>query len=82
MSIRNEASAGFDADEPLLTPGEVARVLRVHPDTLRRDRRRRRPRLPFLAYGPRVIRYRQRDLQAFIEGNDRGRWLDHGEGVR
>ncbi len=49
-------------DEQLLTPSEAARLIRVHPDFLRRDRRRERPRIPALVFGPRTIRYRRRDL--------------------
>ena len=54
----------FDGDERLLTPAEAARMLRVHPDFLRRDRRRATPRIPALVFGPRIIRYRRRDLLA------------------
>ena len=56
------ATSEFEGDERLLTPAEAARVLRVH--FLRRDRRRATPRIPALVFGPRIIRYRRRDLLA------------------
>ena len=66
------ATSEFDGDERLLTPAEAARVLRVHPDFLRRDRRRETPRVPALVFGPRTIRYRRRDLLSIRDEREPG----------
>ena len=61
----NPASTNsFEANEPLLTLAEAARLIQVHPEFLRCDRRRESPRIPALVFGPRTIRYRRRDLLA------------------
>lgn len=51
----------------LLTPGQVAELLAVPASTLSRWRCERRE-LPYVTVG-RVVRYRQRDVDAWIEEN-------------
>ncbi len=62
MTKTSISTTTVPGDERLLTPTEAARLLRVHVDFLRRDRRREYPRIPALVLGPRTIRYRRRDL--------------------
>jgi hypothetical protein len=52
---------------PLMTPAEVAGVLRVPTDTLATWRARKPDALPFLKVGS-CVRYRQSDVAALIEG--------------
>lgn len=51
--------------EPLLTPREVATILRVEISTVRSWTRTGR--LPLVRLGPRVPRYRQSDIEALME---------------
>jgi hypothetical protein len=63
--------------QPLMTPAEVAGVLRMPTDTLAAWRVRKPEALPFVKIGSHV-RYRTKDVAAFIEGGARGA-EPHGE---
>ena len=63
---RSTALAGND---PLLTPSVAARLIRAHPGWLERDRKREHPRVPFLPYGLRTIRYRLEGPSELIEAS-------------
>jgi excisionase family DNA binding protein len=52
----------------LLEPGEVAEILGVSPQTLATWRATGRYDLPFVKIG-RLCKYRQEDVQEFIDGN-------------
>lgn len=57
------------ADENrLLSPSDVAALLDVKTTTLEKWRETGRVDLPFVKLGPKAIRYRYRDVVAFIEG--------------
>ena len=57
----------FEIDlEEILTPGECAAILRVKVGTLAQWRTRRRNSLKFIKSG-KVVRYRRRDVLAFLE---------------
>lgn len=49
----------------LLTPQEVGRILGVSPETLNTWRATKRYDLPYVKTG-RLVRYRRRDVEAFI----------------
>jgi hypothetical protein len=53
--------------EPLLTPGQVARHLHIEEKTLAMWRSTRPQPLAFVKLGG-VVRYRQQDVEEFIEG--------------
>ena len=55
-------------DEPLLTPQETGDLVRLSPRTLER-RRRTGDSPPWVALGPRCIRYRRSDLLAWVENH-------------
>jgi hypothetical protein len=54
--------------DQLLDPGPAARVLHLQPQTLAKWRCMGRHDLPFVRVG-RLVRYRKRDLLAFLEAN-------------
>ena len=51
----------------LLTQQEAAKLIGVEPRTLEAWRARGSYQLPFVKIGPRIVRYRLRDLEAWIE---------------
>jgi hypothetical protein len=53
----------------LLTEKEVAELLRLRPRTLQ-DWRVRGIGMPFIRYTERGVRYRRRDVEAFIESRE------------
>jgi len=56
------------SDTTLLTPEEVARMLRVHPQTLRRWRMDHEG-PPFIAVSERIIRYKRDDVSEWLNEN-------------
>ena len=57
-------------EDPLLTPKEVARLLRVEVVTLSGWRRSGKVKLPFQKIGG-AIRYRKSDVQQFLDASRR-----------
>ena len=69
-----------DTLPPLMTPAEVAGVLRVPTDTLAAWRVRKPEALPFVKVGS-AVRYRQSDVAALIDGGAVGAAAEAGQGV-
>ena len=69
-----------DTLPPLMTPAEVAGVLRVPTDTLATWRVRKPDALPFVKVGS-SVRYRQKDVAALIDGGAVGTLAEGAEGV-
>jgi hypothetical protein len=68
-----------DTLQPLMTPAEVAGVLRVPTDTLAAWRVRKPEALPFVKLGS-AVRYRQSDVAALIGGGAVGTAAEAGQG--
>lgn len=65
---QTEPARGPPGGGPLLTTAQAARKLNMSEDFLNHDRMRDEPRIPFARIG-RAIRYRDGDLDAFVEAN-------------
>jgi hypothetical protein len=70
MSMLTRETEVSPADDMLLTPDEVASLLRKNVLSLANDRNRGEG-LPYVKAG-RLVRYRMSDVLAFIEGSARG----------
>jgi len=65
--------------DQLLTPKQVAERLGIAEQTLAHWRSSRRVDLPYLPISGRLVRYRERDVQRFIERNLVGCGVDQDE---
>jgi hypothetical protein len=55
-----------EVDSQLLTTEEVARLLRMQPQSLRAQRQRRRSPIPYIRIGDRHVLYRLSDVQRYL----------------
>jgi DNA-binding transcriptional regulator YdaS (Cro superfamily) len=70
MSASAKVANGLDQIAPLLVCEKTAaKLIGVSPATLTQARFRRKPILPFLRVGRRLIRYRVSDIHAYVKGN-------------
>lgn len=76
--MRTPSITEYDMDTKLLTTKEAARLLGVSKAFLDRDRWAG-ARIPFIKIGSRAVRYREADLDAYLDSRLRRSTTDHGQ---